>query len=63
MCLSESMHTSMLNRPTFMVLPCYSAFPIKIGKDRSIFIGNLRLFWIHFYRLMGNAQYASPIIQ
>jgi hypothetical protein len=26
-----------------------------IGKKRSIFIGNLRLFWIYFYRLMGNA--------
>jgi hypothetical protein len=24
-------------------------FPL-IGKDRSIFMGNLRLFWIYFYR-------------
>jgi hypothetical protein len=31
-------------------------FPL-IGKNRSIFIGNLAkgLFWIYFYRLMGNA--------
>ena len=26
-----------------------------IGKNRSIFIGNLRLFWIHFYRIIANA--------
>jgi hypothetical protein len=29
-------------------------FPL-IGDNRSIFIGNLRLFWIYFYRLIGNA--------
>ena len=29
-------------------------FPL-IGKNGSIFIGNLRPFWINFYRLMGNA--------
>jgi hypothetical protein len=27
-------------------------FPL-IGKNGSIFIGNLRLFWIYFDRLMG----------
>jgi hypothetical protein len=26
-----------------------------IGKNRSIFIGNLGLFWIYFDRLMANA--------
>jgi hypothetical protein len=26
-----------------------------IGKNRSIFIGNLRLFWIYFYRIIANA--------
>ena len=29
-------------------------FPL-IGKNRSIFIGNLGLFWVHFYRLTTNA--------
>jgi hypothetical protein len=29
-------------------------FPL-IRKNRSIFIGNLGLFGIYFYRLMGNA--------
>ena len=34
----------------------YYAFPISIGKSRSIFVGNLRLFGIHFYRIIiGNA--------
>eukprot|EP01046_Picozoa_sp_COSAG06_P012595 COSAG06_NODE_745_length_12649_cov_128.650916_2_plen_180_part_00 len=33
----------------------YYAFPINRSINRSIFIGNLRLFWIYFYRLMGNA--------
>jgi hypothetical protein len=28
---------------------------LSIGKNGSISIGNLRLFWIYFYRLMGNA--------
>ena len=31
---------------------------LSIGKNGSIFIGNLRLFWIYFYRLMVNASYA-----
>ena len=29
-------------------------FPL-IRKNRSIFIGNVGLFWIYFYGLMGNA--------
>ena len=31
-------------------------FPL-IRQNRSTFIGNLGLFWIHFYGLMGNAWY------
>jgi hypothetical protein len=34
----------------------YYAFAILIGKNRSILMGNLGLFWIYFYRLMANAQ-------
>jgi hypothetical protein len=33
-----------------------------IGKNRPIFIGILRLFWIYFYRLMGNAYYKRILV-
>jgi hexosaminidase len=52
-------------RPPSPPLPCLQnevafflllmRFPL-IGQNRSIFIGDLRLFWIYFYRLMGNAS-------
>ena len=52
------MHTELLTASKYLRNACLATmrFPL-IGQNRSIFIGNLGLFWIYLYGLMGNAWY------
>jgi hypothetical protein len=53
------MHTELLTASKYLRNACLATmrFPL-IGQNRSIFIGNLGLFWICVDRIIGNAQYS-----